>query len=433
MSKFYKWFVLALLGGAYFFHQADRAIFGVLTPYIESDLGLDKLEIGRINTILSWTIAAVTFFAGFVGDRFSRKWIITFSLMFWSFATMAMGVAGEWRFVGISLSAYVVVMFLRAFATGGGESFYGPASMSLIAAYHVKTRSLAFSINQGALYLGLMLSGFLALEVFGIFGGWRQVFIAFGAAGLLLGVFFIWALKDAPRAVGRERRTAKPGIARSLAAYFLNPSALLATTGFIAIVCVNNAYLFWAPTIFAEKFFAGEVEKAVVTVGAHAMFFHHLVAFVAILFGGWLTDRFVGRYPRFRLGLQIVALSAGSIALFFIGRGSTFAAAVALTAVYGLFRGLFEVNTHASVFDVVPAECRASVVGFMLLLAFFIGGWFSGDFMGRVLANATSGGCSRAFTIMSGVYLVGALCMSVSFFFTFHRDRVRFAPKADVK
>ena len=28
MGRWYKWVVVALLGGAYFFHQADRAIFG---------------------------------------------------------------------------------------------------------------------------------------------------------------------------------------------------------------------------------------------------------------------------------------------------------------------------------------------------------------------------------------------------------------------
>ena len=418
MSRYGKWIVLLLLGGAYFFHQADRAIFGVLTPYIQSDLGLSKPDIGRINTVMSWTIAVVTFFAGFVGDRFSRKWIITLSLMFWSLATMAMGVAGDWRILGLAVPSFVVVLLLRSFATGGGESFYGPAAMSLIASYHVKTRSLAFSVNQGALYLGLMLSGVLALKAFGAFGGWRPVFVVFGAAGFLLGVLFVWALRDAPDrdSSGRGARTAGPGIVRSLAAYFLNPSALLATTGFVAIVCVNNAYLFWAPTIFAERFGVEPVKA-----GAHAMFCHHLVAFGAILFGGWLTDRFVARYPRFRLGLQIVALLAGSGALFCIGRCGAFAAAVAMTAVYGLFRGLFEVNTHASVFDVVPADCRASVVGFMLLLAFFIGGWFSGDFMGRVLARSGGTGCERAFAIMAGVYLVAAVCMSVSFLFTFRR------------
>lgn len=416
----YKWVVLALLGGAYFFHQADRAIFGVLTPYIAGDLALTKPEIGRINQILSWTIALVTFFAGFIGDRLSRKWIITLSLMFWSLATAAMGLAGDWRIGGVAVSAYVVTVLLRSIATGGGESFYGPASMSLIAAYHEKTRSFAFSVNQAFLYLGLMLSGVLALKAFNQFGGWRPVFGAFGAAGFLLGVVFIFALKDPPSSPAMRPSSSANSVLAALIAYFLNPSALLATCGFIAIVCVNNAYLFWAPTVFHERFGVEATEA-----GAHAMFYHHLVAFAAILAGGWITDRFVGRFPRFRLGLQIVALLLGAPALLLIGRASDFGAAVAMTAAYGLFRGLFEVNTHASVFDVVPADCRSSVVGFMLLLAFFIGGWFSGDFMGALLERAGERGFELAFAAMGGVYLVAALLMTVSFCFTFRRDRRR--------
>ena len=70
------------------------------------------------------------------------------------------------------------------------------------------------------------------------------------------------------------------------------------------------------------------------------------------------------------------------------------------------------------------AEFRASVVGFMLLLAFFIGGWFSGDFMGFVLEHSGRDGCARAFAIMAGVYLAAAVLMAVSFFFTFRRDRL---------
>ena len=417
----YKWWLLALLGGAYFFHQADRAIFGVLTAYISSDLGLVKPEIGRINTVMSWTIAIVTFVAGFLGDRFSRKWIITFSLMFWSVATAALGFAGDWHVLGCAIPAYATVMALRAFATGGGESFYGPSAMSLIASYHERTLSLAFSINQAFLYLGLMFSGCLAFEAFRLFGGWRAVFIVFGAAGFLLGASFLFLLKD-PRDGAKTARTATDATPRSplavLRTFFGTPSAVLATAGFIAIVSVNNAYLFWAPTLFAEKYGVEPVEA-----GAHAMFYHHLVAFAAILFGGWLTDRWVVRFPRFRLALQTLALFGGAVALYAIGERGGFAAAVAMTAVYGLFRGLFEVNTHASVFDVLPVDCRASAVGIMLLLAFFLGGWFAGDFLGWVLARTPGDGCSRVFTILSLVYLAGAAALAVSFVFTFRRDR----------
>ena len=67
MGRWYKWAVVALLGCAYFFHQADRAIFGVLVPYIQSDLSLTERQLGHVNTVLFLTIAVVTFIAGFIG------------------------------------------------------------------------------------------------------------------------------------------------------------------------------------------------------------------------------------------------------------------------------------------------------------------------------------------------------------------------------
>ncbi|MBO6120533.1 MAG: MFS transporter [Kiritimatiellae bacterium] len=409
MGRWYRWAVVALLSGAYFFHQADRAIFGVLLPYVQADLSLTDRQLGHINTVLFLTIAVVTFVAGFLGDRFSRKWIITGSLVFWSIATMGLGFA----------SSFTAVILLRSVATGGGESFYGPSAMSLLASHHRETRSLAFSIHQAALYAGLMLSGVLALKALGLVGSWHGVFVVFGAAGLLLGIAFIWLLKDGDAGPSGRRAEGAGSLLDGFKAFFGCPSALLATTGFIAICCVNNTYITWAPKMFHERF---GLDGA--TAGAHAMFYHHLVAFAAILFGGWVTDRLVARYPRFRLGFQIVALLLGAPALLLVGRCGTFAAAMAMTAAYGLFRGLFEVNTHASVFDVVPARHRASVVGFMLLLAMGLGALFSGELMGWVFSSFGDRACSIAFSLMAATYALAALMMSVSFFFTFRRDRI---------
>ena len=406
----YKWWLLLLLGGAYFFHQADRAIFGVILPYVKKDLALTDFQLGHVNTVLFLTIAVATFVAGFLGDRFNRKRIITFSLLFWSLATMGLGLA----------SSFAAVILLRSVATGGGESFYGPSAMSLLASHHRETRSLAFSLHQAALYLGLMLSGFLALWALRMLGDWRGVFIAFGAAGLALGVSFVWLLKDAPRSPRPRAENSAGSVRAGLRAFFLNPSALLATTGFVAICCVNNTYITWAPKMFHERYAIDGAEA-----GAHAMLYHHLVAFAAIVFGGWLTDRFVKRLPRFRLALQIVALLCGAPALVLIGRCDSFSAALAMTAAYGLFRGLFEVNTHASVFDVIPAEHRASVVGFMLLLAMGLGALFSGELMGWVFGTFGARSHGIAFALMGGAYLLAALLMSVSFFFTFKKDRIR--------
>ena len=407
----YKWALVALLSGAFFFHQADRALFGLLTVPIQAELGLTDVQIGWINTVLSWTLALMTVVAGFVGDRFSRKWIITVSLIAWALRTVCMG------FIG----GFAGALFFRSVATGVGESFYAPSAYALIAAHHKRTRSLALSIHQAALYAGLMFSGVLVAHALGFLGGWRQVFIAFGLAGTLLGILFVVALEDEPSAARPWPAAAaapKAPLAEGLAAYFRNPSALCATAGFVAIVFVNNAYLFWAP-----KFAALKYSLSVGEAGRGVMFGHHLFALAAILLGGVLTDRFVRRMPRFRLGFQIAALLCGAPALAALGFAPTYSGMLAAAAVYGVFRGFFEVNTHASLFDVVPPRYRSTAVGLLTMIAFFFGG-LSGIVLGGLADRYGVRGFEAGFAVMAGVYVLGALAMAVSFFFTFNKNRV---------
>ena len=403
-----------MLSCAFFFHQADRALFGLLTIPIQDELKLTDVQIGWINTTLSWTLAAMTVVAGFLGDRFSRKWIITVSLIAWSLMTVCMG------FIG----GFAGALFFRSIATGVGESFYAPSAYALIAVHHRESRSLALSIHQAALYVGLMVSGMVVAWALGFLGTWRNVFIAFGVAGCALGLFFVWGLKDgagsADPAAGCAGGpvAARPSLAAGLRAYFCNPSALCATAGFVAIVFVNNAYLFWAPKFAAEKFAVG-VGRA----GQGVMLWHHLFAFAAILAGGVMTDRFVGRMPRFRLGFQILALLCGAPALLAIGLSPSFATLLAAASAYGIFRGLFEVNTHASLFDVVPPEHRSTAVGLLNMIAFFFGG-LSGVAMGALSQRWGVKGFEIGFGVMAGTYVLAAVLMSFSFFFTFMRNRV---------
>ena len=73
MGKNYKWLLLAFLSMAFFFHQADRVLFGLLTIPIQDELHLTDLQIGWINTALFCTLAVMTPIGGFVGDRFSES------------------------------------------------------------------------------------------------------------------------------------------------------------------------------------------------------------------------------------------------------------------------------------------------------------------------------------------------------------------------
>ena len=416
MGKNYKWLLLAFLSMAFFFHQADRVLFGLLTIPIQDELHLTDLQIGWINTALFCTLAVMTPIGGFVGDRFSRKWIITFSLLFWSLMTACTG------FVG----GMCGLIFFRSIATGGGESFYVPSALALLASHHRETRSVALSVHQAALYVGLMFSGALVAWALHLFGGWRPVFFTFGGLGFLLGVVFVWALKErgddgdnGDDGDDCKAKGEKPPLVKGLKAYFCNPSALLATGGFLAVVFANNAYLSWAPKFMARKFALG-----VGAAGYGAMLYHHVAAFVAIMAGAFLTDAYVRRYPRFRLLLQTVSLLLGAPALILFGFAPSCIAAWAGVALYGVFRGLFEVNAHASLFDVVPPCHRSTAEGLMTMVAFFTGS-LSPLMIGALSDKYGVRGFEIGFSILGVGYLLGAAAIAASFFFTFKKDRIQ--------
>ena len=299
---------------------------------------------------------------------------------------------------------------------------------------------MALSIHQAALYIGLMTSGALVAwmlsglkgsawvaEHFGALGYWRPVFVIFGALGFALGIAFIFCLRDSGNSgeSGNSGKSGnpKPPLLESVKAYFCNPSALLATSGFIAIVFVNNAYLFWAPKFVAQKFAAELGESAVATAGNGTMLYHHICAFAAILAGGFVTDALVKNHPRFRLLFQSLSLFLGAPMLVWFAFAPGLVSTWIAVAAYGVFRGFFEVNTHASLFDVIAPKYRSTAVGLLNMIAFFFGG-LSGLLIGKLSEASGVRGFETGFALMGGVYALAGCLMLVSFFFTFNRNRV---------
>lgn len=405
----YKWELLALLFCAFFFHQGDRAIYGVVLSAIKADLGLTDSQLGLVGTVLFATLALMMPVAGYLGDVWNRKHIIAGSLLFWSAATMLTGWAG----------GLMGLIAFRSVATAGGESFYAPAAYPLLAAHHTRTRAVALSIHQSSLYLGVMVSGFIGGRIAEIWG-WRSAFFVFGGGGILLGFILLWRMLDAPAAAaspesaGQARR--EP-VWAALGVLFRSPTALLLTVGFTAIVFVNNAYVVWAPGFLEERF-----QLKISQAGGYAMFYHHLAALLGILCGGWLSDRVAAARPVFRPQLMCAAMLLGAPAIYVMGSAGSLVTACAAMAGFGLFRGLYEANTHAALFQVIAPKHRASAVGIMTMLA-FLAGSLSPLLLGRVREACPPGqGLGLGFAALSLAYAVGGLALLAAILFTFKRD-----------
>src|SRR5580658_4531546 len=121
----FKWWVVFMLWFVCFFNNGDRqAIFSIF-PKLSSIYGFDKVQLGLIGSAFMWVYAVGSPIAGFVGDRAKRKNLILGGCFFWSVVTMTTGLCSRlWQFITV-----------RALV-GIGETFYFPASMSMISDYH---------------------------------------------------------------------------------------------------------------------------------------------------------------------------------------------------------------------------------------------------------------------------------------------------------
>ncbi len=404
-TKNYKWEVLALLWIAFFLNQADRQVFNVVLPLIQEDLQMTDAEMGMIASAFILTLAVCVPFAGIVGDLFSRKWITTITVIFWSLATVLTGVA----------TTPIHLVLFRSVATGGGEAFFAPANYALISQYHNKSRSLALSIHQTSLYAGVVLSGFLAAYI-GEIWGWRSSFYVFGAAGVLLGLVMIFRLKDKKEVIKDELIASefkKVNFFKIMALMIKRPTFLLLTLAFAGMVFVNIGYLTWMPTFLYEKF-----DMPLSQAGFAAMFFMHGFAFVGVLLGGRLSDKFVMKNKNIRLLLQIIGMLFGAPFIVLMGLGTTTSLVFLGLAGFGFFRGLYDANIYASLYDVIEPEYRSTASGIMIMFA-FITGAASPMLLGILKPTV---GLTNSIAFLSILACFSAICIYIAMKFYFKKD-----------
>src|SRR6185312_5319600 len=149
---------------------------------------LTPVQLGLLGSAFAWVYGLAAPFAGMVVDRVQRRAAILGGLHAWSLICVATALSRNFRH-----------LFLFRAAEGLGETFYYPASMSLIADYHGRdTRSRAMGLHQTSVYVGTIGGGFFA-GLIGQHYGWRLSFVVFGGLGIVLGFVLSRYLVEPPR------------------------------------------------------------------------------------------------------------------------------------------------------------------------------------------------------------------------------------------
>jgi MFS family permease len=383
----FKWRIVAMLWCISFFNYADRqAIFSVF-PLLERELHLTPVQLGLLGSGFAWVYGLGAPLAGAIVDRVSRRRVVLGGLHAWSLICMA-----------TAASRTFTHLFLFRAAEGLGETFYFPASTSLISDFHDgTTRSRALGLHQTSVYLGTIGGGFFAGLIAEHYG-WRWSFIVFGALGILLGLVLTRGLPDPPTALRDPHSAARSALPASRTLFFLLGAFMCAN--FVAVVLLS-----WMPKFLFDRF-----HMNLATAGLTATVFVQLASMAGAPIGGWLADRWRQRRPGGRMAVQAVGMLAGAPFVAICGTTHSVSTLVVALTCWGFFKGLYDANIFASVFDVVPADARGRAAGLMNMIGWLAGGGSAPLVIGLVAERSSLG---SAMALASAVYMVaGALLVA---------------------
>ena len=385
----YKWAVVGMLWGISFFNYADRqAVFAVF-PLLEKELHLTPVQLGLLGSSFALTYGICAMFAGALVDRVRRVSAILWGLYVWSLICVATAVS----------RTFGQLLGFRA-AEGLGETLYFPASMSLISDYHGReTRSRAMGLHQTSVYIGTVAGGFFA-GLIGQVYGWRWSFVVFGGAGILLGaVLHRFLIEPARGAAGTARnRGSRPAPPIPFGVLLKNRTVRCLMGAFLCANFVAVVLLSWMPKFLYDKF-----HMNLAMAGLTATIFAQLASMLGAPVGGWLADTLRRKTAGGRMMVQALGVFAGAPCVALCGLTGSVAWLVVSLALWGFFKGMYDANIFASVYDVIPPETRGSAAGLMNTIG-WLGGGAAAPLTIGVLAQAY--GLSVAIALASAVYLM---------------------------
>jgi len=402
---------LALLWVAFFLQQGTRQIFGATLTSIQGSLGASAAAIGVVATVFTFAYGLSVPFAGAAADLFNRKWMVVSGVFVFCLGIFASGFVSS---LGLMIVSYGIL-------NGFGQSFYYPSATSIIGELHKETRATALSILQMGLYAGIIgcsaASGWLAESGA---EGWRMPFKIFGGIGILWAVVLALGLQG--KSLDRINKADKisetnnpvnhvnpvqnkPTLKEAFKVFAGNPSALLLAAGLGMMIYVDIGFKTWMPSHLSETFGMAEGSAAL-----NAVLWHYLGAFVGVTLAGRISDRLVAHRPSVRMETNIIGLALGVPFIVWMAYAPSPMTCGIAMAIFGVFRGVYDSNLMASLFDIIPQKYHASGAGLMLSCAFVFGST-SPVVLGVVKDSFSS---TAALASLAAFYIVGAAVIAIA-------------------
>jgi len=366
----------------------DRSTVAGMLEKIKQDKNFNIKKdkyLGLLQTafVVCYMIFAPVF--GYLGDRYSRKWLLAVGISFWSLSTLA----------GSFMHNFWWFLTFRAFV-GIGEASYSVVAPAIISDLYVKDRrSSVLAIFYFAIPVGTGLGYIVGSEMADATDDWRwglRVTPIMGAVAVAMIVFLMIDPKRGQADGSRLRPTSPISDIKALAG---NKSYMLSTVAFTCVCYCAGALMWWGPNFAftGAKSAAGNTADADKITLADISFRFGIVmtlsGLLGVPLGSCVSQRIRHRVPNADPLVCAVTLLASVPILFF----GFISANYSLPLCYGLtfFAGLllnanWSIVSDMTMYIVIPTR-RGFASATQILVSHMFGDAFSPYLIGA-LADA---------------------------------------------
>jgi MFS family permease len=381
---------LALLLAINLFNFIDRYVLASVEPEIRAHFFAPNdphahTFTGFLGTafLVSYMISAPIF--GWFADRVSRWAIIGVSVILWSAATAASGLAASFAF-----------LFTMRLLVGVGEGGYGPAAPTIIVdLFPLQIRGRVLSYFYVAIPVGSAI-GYAIGGLVAALWGWQAAFFVVAPPGLLLGLACFW--RRDPRSQSgqpKERRRAKLQDYLSLAR---NRSYVLNTLAMTALTFAIGGMSFWVPGYLE---YHGLPPSSRIVFGGITVFAGLTATLSGGITGDYLRKYFAGSYF---LVSGVGVLIAFPFSVLMILMPFPAAWVMMFLAIFFLFFNTGPSNTALA--NVTHPSVRSTAFALNILIIHALGDATAPPLIGAV-ADRTN--LSTAFFLVSAMMLVAGV------------------------
>lgn len=353
---------------------------------IKEEFNLDAAAVGAILSSFFLSYAIMQIPGGWLTDKLGSRKVLIWSIIVWSVFTVFTGFA--W-----SLISLLVIRFLFGLGQGG----YPSASQKGIADYYPRDeRPKASAYLMSSNYFGMALAPLVAAPMI-LFMGWRNMFYVIGLLGILLTVAFWVYFK--PKESTASNKTLKENSV-PLKELLANSGLWKITVMWFAAGIVNWGLSSWIPSYLMEA-----RGMDLLSMGFYAAL-PGLSTGVAMLFSGWLLDRFFNNLEKYYAAFGMLM---SGIFLYLMFTSSSIVAAMVYLNLCMIFKSFAFTVAFALPHKIMSKKVIGSAMG-VINMGAQAAGFISPLVMGFIISLTGSfNGAFWFLIVCSGISIIAAL------------------------